>query len=60
MLRLLQSWDLAPLTIPSKQYTTELAEVFSLGKKNSTERNQTQTETAYFWWDNNSEYLATV
>lgn len=40
-----------PNALNSTAYTTELAEVFSFGVKNSTVRSQYQTDTAYFWAD---------
>lgn len=53
---LLQTFGLAAHTIPSEAYTADLAEVFSVGAKNSSARTADQTQTVYFWLDNNSEW----
>lgn len=43
-----------PLTIPSAAYTTVLAETFRLGRNDSSDRTQQQTDTAKFWADGNT------
>jgi hypothetical protein len=52
---LLQFVPAAPLSIPSAKYTTQLAEVFALGRSTSAQRTAQQTDTAHFWADGNSE-----
>lgn len=44
-----------PLSIPSAAYTSALAETFRLGRSDSADRTQEQTDTAKFWADGNSE-----
>ncbi len=41
--------SLIPFPIPSTDYSTQLEEIFNIGRKNSTSRTQEQTNIAYFW-----------
>lgn len=45
-----------PLTIGSPAYIENLAEVFELGRKDSQNRTQEQTDAARFWADGNSAW----
>lgn len=44
-----------PNAIGSPEYIADLAEVFVVGRKDSTNRTQDQTDIANFWADGNSE-----
>ncbi|GAB4813265.1 hypothetical protein N2152v2_000311 [Parachlorella kessleri] len=52
-----QPWGISPLTVSSSEYTTELQQVFTLGKKGGT--NQTNIDTANFWADGNTTSTVT-
>lgn len=42
-----------PNAIGSPEYLSDLAEVFVVGRKDSSNRTEEQTQTAQFWQDNN-------
>lgn len=45
-----------PNAIGSPEYIADLAEVFAVGRNDSSNRTQEQTDTARFWADGNSEW----